>query len=57
MDSRETNRDAEIRRYRQAATLALDQLQWAVGYLRQIQKLELARALERNRKRILKSIS
>jgi hypothetical protein len=57
MDSRETNRDAEIHRYREAATRALDQLQWTVGYLRQIRKLELARALERNRKRILKSIS
>jgi len=56
MDSHKTNRDDETQRYREAATRALDQLQWTVGYLHRIRKPELARALERNRKQILESI-
>jgi hypothetical protein len=63
MDSRETDRDErqrrldrEIERYREAATSALEQLEWVVGYLRTIRKPEIARALERNRKRISEGI-
>jgi hypothetical protein len=59
MDSRETNRDEqrrgldrEIERYREAATSTLEQLEWVVGYLFTIRKPELARAVERNRRRI-----
>jgi hypothetical protein len=59
MDSRETNRDEqrrgldrEIDRYREAATSTLEQLEWVVGYLFTIRKPELARAVERNRRRI-----
>jgi hypothetical protein len=54
--ARETKLDREIERYRQAVTVTLEHLEWCVGYLRQLQKPELARALERNRKQILESI-
>jgi hypothetical protein len=54
--ARETKLDREIQRYKQAATVALEHLEWAVGYLHQLRKPELARALERNRKQILESI-
>jgi hypothetical protein len=47
------DRDREVERYRQAAISTLEQLQWVVGYLHQIRKPELARALERNRKQII----
>jgi hypothetical protein len=35
---------------------ALDQLEWVVGYLNKIRKSQLARALDRNRKQILKRV-
>jgi hypothetical protein len=50
--SRETNLDREIQRYQQAATLALEQLEWAIAYLHRLQKRGLAMALERNRQQI-----
>ena len=56
MDSRESSRNAEIQRYQEAATQALDQLAWTVGYLHRIHKHELAKALERNRRQIDKRI-
>jgi len=61
MASRETGRDdrdldREIQRARQAAIDALGQLEWMVGYLHQMRKPELARALERNREQITKAI-
>jgi hypothetical protein len=40
-------------RYRLAATRALEQLEWCVGYLHRIRKDNLAQALERNRSEIL----
>jgi hypothetical protein len=63
MDSRESNRDdrvqqqnREIERYREAATSALEQLDWIVGYLHQIRKGRIANAIERNRKQIARAI-
>ena len=51
-DDRQRVLDREIERYRQAATGALDQLEWSVGYLHRIHKDQLANALERNRREI-----
>jgi hypothetical protein len=63
MDSRESNRedraqalDREIERYREAATSALEQLDWIVGYLHQIRKGRIASAIERNREQIARAI-
>jgi hypothetical protein len=56
MDSRETNgdqREREFERYREAAMRALDQLEWVVGYLYEIRKPKIARAIARNRRQIL----
>jgi hypothetical protein len=49
--ARERAREAD--RYREAAELALDQLQWAVNYLYRIRKPTLAAGLEKNREHIL----
>jgi hypothetical protein len=48
--------DREIERYREASVSALDQLEWVVGYLNKINKPQIARALDRNRKQILKRV-
>jgi hypothetical protein len=63
MDSRESNGgdrerelEREIERYRQAAINALAQLEWVVGYLHKIHKTELAKAVDRNRKRIMERL-
>jgi hypothetical protein len=63
MNSRESNGgdrdrelDRDIERYRQAAIRALAQLEWVVGYLHKIHKTKLARAVDRNRKRILERL-
>jgi hypothetical protein len=53
-DDRERRLDAEIERYQKAADSALGQLEWIVGYLHDIGKPQIARAIERNRKQILK---
>jgi hypothetical protein len=42
------NRD-ELERYRQAAEDALQQLDWCIGYLHGIRKLDVSRALAKNR--------
>jgi hypothetical protein len=39
----------ETDRYRQAAEDALQQLDWAIGYLHGIRKVEISRALAKNR--------
>ena len=52
-DDRERDLDDEVERYRDAATAALEQLEWSVGYLREIRKPQLANALDRNRRQIL----
>jgi hypothetical protein len=44
--------DREIERYREAATLTLEQLRWVTHCLYQIRKGGLAKALERNRSTI-----
>lgn len=43
----------EIARYRQAAIDALGQLEWCIDYLYGQRKAEIARALARNRRRII----
>ena len=43
------NNDAEIERYRQAAEDALQQLDWCIGYLHGIRKVDISRALAKNR--------
>jgi hypothetical protein len=48
--------DREIERYREATLTALDQLEWVIGYLNKIQKRQIARALDRNRKQILQRV-
>ena len=56
MDTRQKtvrNRAREAKRYREAAELALDQLQWAINYLHRIRRSALAERLERNREHIL----
>jgi hypothetical protein len=53
---RERELDREMTRYREASVSALDQLGWVVGYLNEIRKPQIARALDRNRKQILKRI-
>jgi hypothetical protein len=49
----ERDMDRELKRYREAATHALDQLEWCVDYLYRVRKPEIARAVASNRKRIL----
>lgn len=39
----------ETERYRQAADDALQQLDWCIGYLHGIRKVQISRALSRNR--------
>ena len=41
--------ESETDRYRRAAEDALQQLDWAIGYLHGIRKLEISRALAKNR--------
>jgi len=55
-EDRERELDREIEGYREAATSALEQLEWMVGYLYKIRKPQLARAVDRNRKQILQRI-
>jgi len=45
-------KQAEADRYRQAAEDALQQLDWAIGYLHGIRKVEISRALAKNRSHI-----
>jgi hypothetical protein len=42
------------RRYHAATEQALQQLEWCIGYLRQIRKPRIAKALEDNRASIIK---
>jgi hypothetical protein len=50
-ESNDGNSDAsgEVDRYRQAAEDALQQLDWAIGYLHGIHKTGVSRALAKNR--------
>jgi hypothetical protein len=53
-DDRDTDRQGrdELERYRQAAEDALGQLDWCIGYLHGIRKLDVSRALAKNRSHI-----
>lgn len=53
---RQRELDREIERYREATVSALGQLEWVVGYLNKINKQQIARVLDRNRKQILKRV-
>jgi hypothetical protein len=53
---RERELDHEIEMYRDAASAALDQLEWAIGYLNQIRKSQIAAVLDRNRRFIIKNM-
>jgi hypothetical protein len=46
------DRAREAERYREAAELALDQLQWCIEYLYRIRKPTLAKGLKANREQI-----
>jgi hypothetical protein len=48
---RELERERE--RYRRAAIEALGQLEWCIEYLYEQRRTEIARALSRNRRRII----
>lgn len=50
-DDRELDR--EIERYRRAALEALGQLEWCIDYLHEQRKTDIARAISRNRRRII----
>jgi hypothetical protein len=43
------SKEKEADRYRQAADDALQQLDWAIGYLHGIHKVEISKALAKNR--------
>ncbi|HLI60628.1 MAG TPA: hypothetical protein VKV21_13285 [Solirubrobacteraceae bacterium] len=47
--SSSNHNDNETERYRRAAEDALQQLDWAIGYLHGIRKTEISRALAKNR--------
>jgi len=46
----------EADRYRKAAEDALQQLDWAIGYLHGIRKVEISKALAKNRSYIRKNL-
>jgi hypothetical protein len=48
-DGKQGGNDGEVERYRQAAEDALQQLDWCIGYLHGIRKLDVSRALAKNR--------
>ena len=59
VDTREKtvrDRAREAKQDREAAELALDQLQWAINYLYRIRKSAIAERLERNREHILSEL-
>jgi len=50
------NREREVERYRQAAEDALQQLDWCIGYLHGIRKMDVSRALAKNRSYIRRQL-
>lgn len=52
-DKDDRERDRERERYRQAAIDALGQLDWCVEYLYELRKADIARAISRNRRKII----
>jgi hypothetical protein len=58
-DSKTSQADAkqeEADRYRKAAEDALQQLDWAIGYLHGIRKVQISRALAKNRSYIRREL-
>ena len=49
--------DDEVTRYREAARLALQQLDWCVTYLHSIRKKQIARALAKNSSAIAENLA
>ena len=49
--------DDETARYREAARLAFNQLDWCINYLRSIRKEQIARALAENRAAIARRLA
>jgi hypothetical protein len=47
--SNDSSKQQETDRYRQAAEDALQQLDWAIGYLHGIRKTDISKALAKNR--------
>jgi hypothetical protein len=48
----DSDRSEELERYRRAAEDALQQLDWCIGYLHGIRKVDISRALAKNRSHI-----
>ena len=48
-DRRQSDKQDDTDRYRQAAEDALQQLDWTIGYLHGIHKTDISRALAKNR--------
>jgi hypothetical protein len=48
-DDNNRHSDEELERYRHAAEDALQQLDWCIGYLHGIRKVDISRALAKNR--------
>jgi hypothetical protein len=53
---RRDGRDEELERYRHAAEDALQQLDWCIGYLHGIRKVDVSRALAKNRSYIRRQL-
>jgi hypothetical protein len=51
-DGKNQDASGDVDRYRQAAEDALQQLDWAIGYLHGIRKTEISKALAKNRAHI-----
>jgi hypothetical protein len=51
-DERIEELEQEVERYRQAAEDSLQQLDWCIGYLHGIRKLDISKALAKNRSQI-----
>jgi hypothetical protein len=51
-----SSRDDETERYRRAAEDALQQLDWAIGYLHGIHKTDISKALAKNRSFIRRNL-
>jgi hypothetical protein len=49
-------KEQEADRYRKAAEDALQQLDWAIGYLHGIRKVQISRALAKNRSQIRRDL-
>ena len=50
--AQDDDRIDEMERYRRAAEDALQQLEWCIGYLHGIKKVDISRALAKNRSHI-----